>query len=194
MERTTGSLIRASVGKRLLRRGADVASGELNQIPRLLMRLLKAFIFILCCWAMLIAQDKHDVTSKYGTLVSETYLKNPGLYVTVVRNDAGVVCGLRIAPADMSGFLLRRAGAQDIPEVTLAGIVEELVPLTERGKLIQRFVSNTSCVSDPENPTPCEGNGDVAEYENVSIFIARSNYKDKKRYAEIRWNKSKSLN
>jgi len=150
---------------------------------------MKTLILILVAGVIIVAQDKPDASRKYGKPVSETYLNRPGIYVTVVRNDVGVACGLRIAPAQKPGYLLGKPGDQTIPYATLTTIVDDLVPLAERGKLIRRGGLNTNCLDLGSDAPPCEGNGDIASYENVTIFFARSVTKDKKRYAEVRWNK-----
>jgi hypothetical protein len=164
-----------------------------STVRRLSVYGMKTLILLLIAGVIIVAQDKPDVARKYGTPVSETYMMRPGIYVTVVRNDTGLACGLRIAPAEKPGYLLGKPGDQTIPYATLAAIVDDLVPLAERGKLIRRGGLNTDCLDLGRDTRPCEGNGDIASYENVTIFFARSLTKDKKRYAEIRWNKSECV-
>ena len=178
----------------LVRRSCSVTRRPVNStVRRLSMYIMKILILVLIGFAIVVAQNKPDASGKYGTPVSETYMARSGIYVTVVRNDAGVACGLRIAPAEKPGYLLGKSGEQTIPYATLTSLIDEIVPLTERGKLIRRGVLNTNCLDLGRNTPPCEGNGDIASYENVTIFFARSAAKDKKRYAEVRWNKSECV-
>ena len=155
---------------------------------------MKTLIVLLFACSVVVAQQKPDASRKYGTPISETYMMRPGIFVTVIRDSRGTVCGLRISPIAQSGYLLAKRDANDMSYELLRKVVDELVPLDQRGKFVRGGVLNTHCLDLGWANQTCDGNGDVFSYENVTIFFARSDTKDKKLYAEIRWNQSECAN
>jgi hypothetical protein len=163
-----------------------------SDVRRLGVIAMKTLIVILFVCSIAIAQ-KPAAPHKYGTPISETYMMRPGIYVTVVRDAHGGICGLRISPIAQSGYLLAKRNANEMSYDLLKNVVDELVPLNERGKFVRGGVLNTNCLDVGWANQTCDGNGDVFEYEHVTIFYARSDSKDKKLYAEIRWNRSECV-
>jgi hypothetical protein len=155
---------------------------------------MKTLIVLLFACAFVVAQQKPEARQKYGTPISETYMLRPGVYVTVVRDSQASVCGLRISPIAQSGYLLAKDDGETIGYEVLTKVVDELVPLNQRGKFVRGGVLNSNCLDLGVANQTCEGNGDAFSYENVTIFYARSDTKNKKRYAEVRWNQSECVN
>lgn len=139
-------------------------------------------IFLLTCVSAF-AQERTNLQAKYGIPKSETYLLRPGIDLTVAHNEKGDACSMLIFPETNAEFLLVGGAEKTISEKTLNQIIDELVPIDQRGKFVRGSRLNTFCISD----CGCTGNGDLFEYERVYIFFARSKVKIEKRYATIRW-------
>jgi hypothetical protein len=140
---------------------------------------MKIIIVMLLSCLSVMAQESSDLKQKYGVPQSEIYLMRPDVYLTVTHAKNGQVCEMLISPEtptkSLNGRTYKTFGSK-----VLSGLIDELVPINQRGKFIKGGVMNVNCLD-------CSYSGDVNEYESVVIFRAKSAQKNQERYAEIRW-------
>ncbi len=139
------------------------------------MKALFAILFI-CISAN--AQSQEELHKKYGSPISETLIIRPGLFLTVSYDEAGAVCEMIIHPQQFT-LDLNSPITETMQSATLTEIIDELVPRSQRGKLIMGTFLNIICM--PLNN--CFGS--MSTYERVTII--RNGGTDKERYAQIRW-------
>jgi hypothetical protein len=100
--------------------------------------------------------------------------------VTVTHAKSGEICEMLISPTSLAESLNGRS-RKNIRAEVLTEIIDELVPMNQRGKFVKRSFMNVDCLPD------CSYSGDVFRYERVVIFQAKSGVKNMVRYARIRF-------
>ncbi len=114
------------------------------------------------CIAVVIATvglspTSQDLRNRYGRPDIERFTAGPGISLTVEYGSDHQACQMKIEPTQP---LIHPMTANDIvmPEAEVSKIVDEVVPVASRVKLITTGGFQASC-----------GLGNLAEYENVSI-------------------------
>ena len=118
-------------------------------------------LFILCTGV--VAQSKDDLKKKYGEPVSETFLLRPEITVTASHNASGQITELLIAPF-ATALIKSRGNGLSLTREKLEEIIDELVPLSVRGKPTFAGFLNIGCM--PEND--CYGS--FSSYEKLTIY------------------------
>ncbi len=139
---------------------------------------MKALVAILFICISVNAQSQEEFHKKYGSPISETLTIRPGVFLTVNYAEAGDVCEMIIHPQQLT-LDLNSPITKTMQSTTLTEIIDELVPKSQRGKLIMGTFLNIVCL--PLNN--CFGG--MSTYERVTII--RNGGDDKERYARIRW-------
>jgi hypothetical protein len=112
---------------------------------------------------------------RYGPPISETYLIKPGVLASVSFGASGHVCEIVVSPQETA--LVKRGKTFKRQELT--DVIDELVPVNERGKPMGGGFVNYACMPDND----C--NGTFSDSEKVSIY--RNGGIDGERYATIHW-------
>ena len=133
-------------------------------------------IVILSCFSVC-AQTKDELRKKFGTPIAETFIVRPGIVVTASYNQSGQIRELLIAP-EMPDLI--KSKSKTMSHDVLREIIDELVPVKERGKPGLSGFLNLAC--PPEND--CAGSSE--DYENLSIYY-NAGRNDTVNYAVIRW-------
>ena len=127
----------------------------------------------------LVAQSRADLKKKYGQPVAETFLIRPGMIVTTSYNSTGQVTELLIAPQLTE---LIKSKSRGLSQETLREVIDELIPLSQRGRAVFGGFMNIGCM--PQND--CYGS--YEDYEKVIIYYNAGQHGDVN-YAVIRWKK-----
>jgi hypothetical protein len=110
---------------------------------------------------------------KYGLPISETYLVKPGVAASGSFGASGHVCEIVVSPDEPDS--VRRL--QTFTRQQLTDVIDELVPVNERGKPMDAGFFNIACLPD----NVCAGS--TSDSENVSIY--RNGGSDRERYATV---------
>ena len=122
-------------------------------------------------------QTSDTFREKYGSPVSETYMVSPGILATINYGKDGRPCFATV-PAQANPKLTKDASTR-IDDHLLRAIVDELVPKSQRGKLVDSGFVNLNCVN-------CDGfYGGYENYENVRIRIGGP--ANERETASIQW-------
>jgi hypothetical protein len=134
-------------------------------------------ILLLTCMAA-ISQTSDTFRQKYGAPVSESYLVRPGILAIMNYAKNGKVCSIYVTAQTNPKFT--KGNITPIDNKVLWKIVGELVPDSQRGKLLKSGFLNLTCVG-------CESfYGSEESYEKVYIRIGGSS--NENQTASIRWN------
>ena len=106
------------------------------------MKALFAILFI-CISAN--AQSQEELHKRYGTPISETLSIRPGVFVTVSYAETGAVCEMIIHPQQLTSDL-NSPITETMQSTTLTEVIDELVPKSQRGKLIMGTFLNIVCL------------------------------------------------
>ena len=121
---------------------------------------------MLVAMSVMLAQSPEELKRKYGVPIAETYTVRAAIEVTVMRRSDGRITELIIAPKHEKSLV--RSRNVTFTREAATEVLDELVPVGERGKpRIGAFI-NMQCM--PEND--CAGSEDG--YENVSIYFNAS--------------------
>ena len=124
------------------------------------------------------AQSREDLHKRYGAPIIETFAARPGVAVTVSFAETGEVCEMIVHPQSLTSALDYPI-TKTMQSKELTEIIDELVPISQRGKLLRGTFLNLICL-------PLDNCGGVmASYERVTIL--RKEAVDKERYARIQW-------
>jgi hypothetical protein len=126
-----------------------------------------------------VAQSRDDLKKKYGQPLAETFLIRPEIIVTASYNSTGQITELLIAP-QLTGLIKSRGSG--LGHETLNEVIDELIPMSERGRGLFRGAFNVGCM--PLND--CYGS--YMDYEKVIIYYNAGQHGDVN-YAVIRWKK-----
>src|SRR4030095_16316337 len=123
------------------------------------------------------AQSKDDLKKKYGQPVAETYLIRPGIIVTASYDSTGKITEMLIAPQLTS--LIKSKGIT-LRHETIDAVIEDLIPLSERGPARFGGFMNIGCM--PQND--CYGS--YIDYERVIIYYNAAP-RGELHYAVVQW-------
>ena len=135
-----------------------------------------ALLVAIVCVTVL-GQTSDDLRQKYGSPLKESYLVRPGILVTVTYSKDGQICEMMIEPQPPSTPI--KSSDERIRSIVLNEIIDELVPIKERGKHLGSSFLNLTCL--PRND--CAGTGESYE----KLYIYRNGGDDLHRYATIQW-------
>jgi hypothetical protein len=138
---------------------------------------VKVLVIILLACTAVYAQSRDDLRKKYGEPTAETFLIRPGIIVTASYESTGNVSELVISP-QLTGII--KTKAKGLVFETVNTLVEELVPMSQRGKPGFAGFLNIGCM--PQND--CYGS--VNDYEKVFIYYNAGQHRDVN-YAVIKW-------
>jgi hypothetical protein len=130
------------------------------------------------CFALQVsfsADTAQTMRQRYGPPISETYLMKPGVEASVSFDASGHVCEIVVSPEE-TAFVKR---GKTFKRQELIDLVDELVPVNERGKPMGGGFVNATCMPDND----CAGT--TSDYEKLSIYMNGGN--DQERYATIQW-------
>jgi hypothetical protein len=124
---------------------------------------------------------------RYGQPISETYLVRPDIAVSATYGKSGDVCELLISP-QMASSLIKSANepAATIDFHEMTEIIDELVPLTERGKAVGTGMLNLRCLPADD----CAGS--MGHWEKLLIY-RNAGPRGGERYATIRWQRDECI-
>lgn len=109
----------------------------------------------------LAGQSRAALRRKYGEPIAETFIVRPGMSVTATYGTGGRIVELVISPRNTD---LIKSRGRTLSKEAVEAIIDELVPLSVRGKPLSSGVLNATC--DPEND--CGGTEQL--YRNVTIY------------------------
>jgi hypothetical protein len=141
-------------------------------------RFMRVFIAILLACLTATAQTREELHRSHGNPISETFAARRGALVTVSYSETGRVCEMIVHSQPLTSSLDYPI-TKTLESKALTEIIDELVPVNERGKRLKGTFLNLTCL--PLNN--CSGVMD--DYERLTILRVGGN--DKERYARIRW-------
>src|SRR5215469_4189720 len=106
---------------------------------------MKAVLVVLFICTTVSAQSREELRSKYGPPVSETFTAKPGVFVTVSYTATGEVCQMIIHPQQLTTNLDYPI-TKTMESRNLASIIDEVVPVTQRGKRLMGTFINLMCL------------------------------------------------
>ena len=117
---------------------------------------------------------------RYGPPVSESFLVRPGIVVSVSYSKKGQECELFIRPQEPATSIKSAdQTAKSIDSKLLTRVIDELVPVGERGRhIIDAFV-NIRCLPTDD----CAGTGST--WEKISVY--RNVSSNEEHYATIQF-------
>src|SRR5437588_7530952 len=122
---------------------------------------MKAILMLLMMCTAVVAQSRDDLKKRYGAPVAETFLVRAGIIVTASYNSNGQIDELLIAP-QITGLIKSRS--KILSYDTLKDVLNELAPISERGKPGISSFLNLACL--PQND--CSGSSE--SYEKLTIY------------------------
>jgi hypothetical protein len=140
------------------------------------LRLLVLPVLLLALQASFPIDTAQTMRQRYGSPISETYLIKPGVVATASFGASGNVCEVVVSPENRATV---KSGNRKFKHEELTQVIDELVPLNERGKPMGGGFANFRCLPDDD----CAGT--ISDSERVSIY--RNGGNDGERYATIRW-------
>jgi hypothetical protein len=138
---------------------------------------MKLLLATLLACTVIVGQSRQELVSKYGEPISETFLVRPGISVTVIYAPNRSIAELMISPRT-TAFIKSRGTT--LSKASVNAIIDELVPVSERGKYIVGEFTNSDCL--PEND--CAGASE--SYQNVTIYY-NAGPKGRVTYAIVQW-------
>jgi hypothetical protein len=133
-------------------------------------------VLLFCVTAM--AQTSSDLRQRYGAPASETFLLRQGIVVTVTYAKNGNPSEMLIEPQRPTTPI--KSSTARLSLEILNEIIDELVPLKERGKALNAGFVNMRCLPNDD----CWGTS--TSYEKVFIYYNASG-KNEYRYATVQW-------
>lgn len=123
------------------------------------------------------SQTRDEFQEKYGVLENSRYLIRPGIVMTVLYSNEGKAQELTIEPQPSSAS--DGTNAELMSSATVSEIIDEIVPVSRRGKFIRDINFEAGCSSVQ-----------TSDYEKISInrtIICRSRNGGGEASAKIRW-------
>lgn len=144
-------------------------------------KLFLAFATI-SCGAMvtalpLLGQSQEALRQRYGEPTAETFVVRPGIVVTVSYSDRRRITELLISRENRE---LIKSRGRTLSHDSVNEIIDELVPVSSRGKYIMAGFVNMACL--PEND--CYGT--TRTYEKVTIYYNAA-AAGQVHYAVVQW-------
>jgi hypothetical protein len=135
------------------------------------LRSLGAFFLLFAFQVSFPADTAKTLRDRYGPPISENFLIRPGVVASASYGASGHVCEIIVSP--------QRLWNSTLDSVNVGDIVDELVPLSERGKRLTPVFVHAMCFPTMD----CEGV--LENWENVDVF--RNGGTGNERYVRIRW-------
>lgn len=139
------------------------------------LRLLSLPVLLLALQVSFPIDTAQTMRQRYGPPIAETYLIKPGVVASLSFGASGHVCEIVVSPEETAS--VKRS--QTFTTQQLTELIDELVPVNERGKPIVGGFFNATCLPDND----CAGT--YSDSEKVSIY--RNGGADRERYATIQW-------
>jgi hypothetical protein len=127
----------------------------------------------------LAGQSRDELRRKYGTPISETFIVRPGIVASATYGTGGRIVEWLISPQNAEVIKTRN---KTLNRESINAILDELAPLSVRGKPLGGGVLNATC--GPAND--CAGSEQL--YENVTIYFNAAGGPAIS-YAVVRWKK-----
>jgi hypothetical protein len=122
---------------------------------------MKVIIILVVMCRGVVGQSRDNLKKKYGEAIAETYLIRPGIIVTASSNSSDEVTELLIAP-QLTGLIKSKSSGLSLE--TLNELIDEMIPMTERGRGLFGGGFNIGCM--PRN----DCSGSYMDYEKVIIY------------------------
>ena len=139
------------------------------------LRLLSLPVLFFALQVPFSADTTQSMRQRYGPPIAETYLIRPGVVASVSFGASGHVCEIVVSPEETAS--VKRG--QTFKHQQLTELIDELVPVNERGKPMIAGFFNATCMPDND----CAG----TFYDNEKVSIYRNGGSDRERYATIQW-------
>jgi hypothetical protein len=117
-------------------------------------------VTLVICTATL-GQSRDELKAKYGNAVSEVFIVRPGIAVTATYAATGQVAEFVITPQNTDLIRSMSSPGKALSYDLLKQIVDELVPMSKRGNLVQ-ISSSLTCSPG------CAGTEE--DYERLTIY------------------------
>ena len=140
------------------------------------LRLLSLPVLLFALQVSFPVDSAQTMRQRYGPPTSETYLVKPGVVASVSFGASGHVCEIVVSSENRDAV---RSGNRKFTPEELTQVIDELVPMNERGKPMGGGFFNARCLPDDD----CAGT--FSDSEKVSIY--RNGGIDGERYATIHW-------
>jgi len=114
---------------------------------------MKTVLLILMLFLPTMAQAQTNLRQNYGSPVRESYLVRDRILATATYNKDGQVCEILIEPQPPSTPI--KSDDQKIKSDILGKLINELVPMPERGKHLMSGFLNLRCLPRDD----CAGTG-----------------------------------
>lgn len=121
-------------------------------------KLAVLFVAILFA-AITFGQTRDEFRRKYGAPDDGGYVVRPGIVMTVLYSEENQAQEFKIVP---KSFLKKENSTQETETMSLetaSEIIDEIMPIDQRGGLIREIVFNAGCTSNH-----------TLDYEKVSIY------------------------
>jgi hypothetical protein len=134
-----------------------------------------AYLFALV--ASFPADTAQTLEERYGPPISETYLVRPEIVASARYGRSGHVCEIVLSPRKPPSLI--KSGHYTIDSKQLSDVLDEIVPIDERGKYLIGTFDDITCLPDND----C--GGVQGKWENVVIY--RNGSTGNEHYATIQW-------
>jgi hypothetical protein len=125
---------------------------------------MKIILAIILTCTAIAGQSRQELKTKYGNAVSETFVIRPGISVTATYAPTGRIIELLISPQNTGLVKSRSFAGHAISNDTLKLIIDELVPLPNRGKYLIGTFWNVTCLPQDD----CSASQE--DYEKLTIY------------------------
>jgi hypothetical protein len=133
--------------------------------PEIMKIILVAVLMGTALWG----QSREELETRYGKPVSETFVVRPGIEATTTYSITGAITEVLISPRIPDVSLSKTLGVKAIDNVVMKQIVDELVPMSKRGKFLMGGFLNLFCPPQDD----CMGTA-KEDYERLSIYYHAS--------------------
>jgi hypothetical protein len=127
----------------------------------------------------LAGQTREETRRKYGSPISETFIVHPGVTATATYGTGGQIVEWLILPQITD---LAKSRGRTLNEDAVKAVLEELVPVSVRGKPGGGGIVNAGC----GQANDCGGSEQV--YQNVTIYYNRLGMAAGFSYVVVQWN------
>jgi hypothetical protein len=124
------------------------------------------------------ADNAQTLRERYGRPISETYQVRPGIVASARYGDSGRVCEILLHTPEPSSLIKSSPRKTIGDDKEVAEVLDEIVPVSERGKLLQGVFVNLQCP-----PDDCLGGEEVWE----RMVIYRNGHNGSEHYVTIQW-------
>jgi hypothetical protein len=140
---------------------------------------LALLLFVVALQSSFTGRSALSLRERYGQPISETFLVRPGIAVSAVYGKSGDVCELLVSPQKPSSLVKSANDTATIDFNQMTEIIDELVPVSERGKGVLSGMLNLRCLPADD----CAGS--AGHWEKLVIY--RNGGHGGEHYATIHW-------